>query len=212
MESVIVQLAAPISAVLVAIIAAYATLKKKHSNVKQENKVLKIELSCINILFNHEFLKILNSKVENIFAETKIDRFLILFAVNGKDVVKYATVCYERNKATNHVGAIYRYIRLEVDTHYQNLLKQVEAIGTVHLVVKEMPTCMLKTIYQSREEEIKYSTVKFLKRIEVDQHNDIIVYSSIATSHDEDLTNEEHLIIKYNFDAIKSEAKHLSYQ
>jgi hypothetical protein len=71
---------------------------------------------------------------------------------------------------------------------------------------------MLKTIYQSREEEIKYSTVKFLKRIEVDKNNDIIVYSSIATSHDEDLTNEEHLIIKYNFDAIKAEAKHLTYQ
>jgi hypothetical protein len=26
------------------------------------------------------------------------------------------------------------------------------------------------------------------------------------------LTNEEHLIIKYNFDAIKAEAKHLTYQ
>lgn len=212
MEQLIVGLGTPISAIVVAIIVAYTSLKKRHTIVKQENKVLRIELSCVNILFNHEFLKALNKHVESIFQETRIDRFLILFAVNGKDTVKYATVCYEKNKSSNHLGAIYRYIRLEVDTHYQNLLKQVEAMGSVHLIVKEMPKCMLKTIYQSREEEIKFSTVKFIKRIEVDDLNDIIVYSSMATAHNEDLTDEEHLILKYNFDAIKSESKHLTFQ
>ena len=95
MESYIVGLAAPVSAVLIAIITAYTTLKNKHTKVKQENKVLKIELNSINILFNHNLITIINEHVANIFNETKANRFLILFAVNGKTHFNYVTVALE---------------------------------------------------------------------------------------------------------------------
>jgi hypothetical protein len=212
MEGVIVSLAAPVSAVLTALIAAYVALKRKHSNVKQENKILTIELNSINILFNHNLLAIIDEHVTNIFDETKVNRFLILFAVNGKTHFNFVTVCMERTNTGAMSGSIFRYNRLEIDDHYKSMLKQVELQGNVHLEVSTMPPSILKSIYESRDEKVTFSCVKFLKRINVDENNDIVLYSSIATTNNEDFTSEEQLIIKRNFDVIKNEARNISYQ
>lgn len=212
MNQIIVQLAAPISAVLVAIVTAYTSLKKKHSNVKQENKVLKIELNSINILFAHNILSVIDEHVANIFAETKVNRFLILFAVNGKSHFNFVTVCLEKTNTGAVSGSIFRYNRLEIDDHYKSMLKQVELQGNIHLEVSKMPESILKSIYESRDEKVTFSCVKFLKRINVDDLNDIVLYSSIATTKDEDFTTEESLIIKRNFDVIKNEARNITYK
>jgi len=212
MSDIIVSLAAPVSAVLTALIAAYVTLKKKHSNVKQENKMLKIELNSINILFNHSLITIINEHVGNIFSETKANRFLILFAVNGKTHFNYVTVALEHVKDVSMSGSIFRYNRLEIDDHYKAMLKMIETNGGVNYKVSDMPQSILRSIYESRDEKVTYSCVRFLKRIMVDEMNDIVLYSSIATTEKQDFTQEEQLIIKRNFDVIKNEARTITYQ
>lgn len=212
MEGFIVGLAAPISAVIVAVIASYTTLQNKHNKVKQENKVLKIELNSINILFSHKLITIINEHINNIFEETKVNRFLILFAVNGKSHFNYVTCCYEKTNTGSTTGSIFRYNRFEIDDHYKAMLKQIELQGNVYFEVANMPPSILKEIYQSRDEKVTFSCIKFLRRVNIDELNDIILYSSIATTNNEDFTSEEALIIKRNFDIIKNEARNITYQ
>jgi len=211
MDGILISAFAPMSAIIVAIITSYVTLKIKHKEVKEENKTMRIELECINILFNHEFLAVLNEHVNNIFEQTKVNRFLILFAVNGKTSFRYVTCCFEKVGSGAVQGSIFRYNRFEIDDHYKNMLKQVELQGSVQYEVKTMPNSMLKSIYESRDEKVTYSCIKFLKRINVNEDNDIVLYSSLATTNSEDYTNEESIVIKRNFDLIKSEARKLTY-
>lgn len=198
-------------AVITAGVTAYVKLQGRHNTTANENKILKIELSCVSILFDHTLINTLNSHIINIFENTKVNRFLILFAVNGKDTVRYVTVCYEQTKMGGSAGAIYRYVRLKIDEHYQRMLKDVERDEVIHLDVKRMQPSILKTIYESKVEKVHYSTVCFLKRIKADENNDIILYTSIATTEDCEFTDDEKMIIKTNVDAIRHEARNVTF-
>lgn len=215
-NTIVITVVTSVAAIVTAIVSGIFSLKQKKietelKETKKEVTKMKIELSCINILFNHDFLQVLSEKVDEIFENTHAERFLILFAVNGKERFNYVTVCYERTKTHSGSGAIYRYVRFEIDDHYRDLLHDSERHNAVVLNVEEMPNSYLKSIYQTRVESIRHAVIKFLKRMTVDTDNDLVIYSSIATTLDRPFNDNELTIIKTAFDVLRATAKNVTF-
>lgn len=180
------------------------TLQGQKETAERNERKAKVELSALQVLFETTYFSFLEDKVSEIFENTKANRFLILFAINGTEKFKYATVVYEHMKDDRSKGAIKRYVKVEIDDYYQDMLKVVEKEGSVHLVVKDMPDkSLLKAFYKMPQENVKYSIIKFITRIKVDSMNDIVFYSSIATCDDDDFELSERVFIKVIFDQIR---------
>lgn len=214
---VTIALISSAATVIVSVVAGYFALRTKKAEQKtkviiKEKEKLKTELSCINILFQHDFIALLNRQVSNLFRETKAERFLLLFAVNGKTDFNFVSVCYEKMKNEKSAGAVYRYVRLGIDDHYRQVLKAVEREAAIYLNVKEMPDSLLKSIYESLIENVKYSVIKFIKRLSADDDNDIVIYSSLATCDDNDFDENERVVIKRIYDIIRYHANSIEFR
>ena len=215
-EGVLISVISFIGVSITAIITAYYNIKVKRlelSNTKNEKQVAKLraELTCINVLFEYNLIALINRTVDEIFKTTKAERFIILFALNGKVDFNFVSVCYEKTKSSKASGAIYRYVRLAIDDHYRQMLKFVEKDKQVYLDVEHMPECLLKDIYQSLVEGVTYSGVHFINRSPIDADNDALVYCSVATTHDDDFTKHERSLIKIALDNIRSHANEIDF-
>lgn len=192
-----------------ALIAAKALIKSKV--IEKENKELKTNYNALDILFDFSVFNKIVYQVNELFATTKADRYLTLYATNGKSNFKFVTSMFEHHKDTQFVrlseGAVNKYVQLQFDLHYLNLLKEVEHVGPVFLDVIEMPECDLKNIYIS--EKVFHSCVMFLNRIEIDKENDLLLFCSIATHSAEKFTPLEITIIKQAHGVLKDATEKL---
>jgi hypothetical protein len=187
-------------------------LEKINERKKEENIKLKAELNCVSVLFDYNMLTFLNQRVEGIFETTKAERFIVLFAINGKLDFNFVSVCFEKTKTKIGAGAIFKYVRLQVDRHYKEMLKEVERDSSIYLEVSSMPDSLLKDIYQSISEGVKYSSVHFLTRGNIDESNDIVIFSSLATTNANDFTKSEKVAIKGFYDEMRSHANLIDFK
>lgn len=207
-EIILPSLITGIFAVTIALIAnKNKNLKKQNLLLENDKNKIETELSAITILFNHSFINTLNDIVEEIFTHTKTTRFLLLFAVNGKETFKYVTACYESNKNPKYRVATKKYIRLKIDEQYKNMLKKVEHINKEILNTETMQPCLLKNIYESYDEQIKNGLVYFIDRIPIDDDNDALIYASISTTDDELYNSSELFLIDTNVNLVKNSSK-----
>lgn len=215
-EGVLISLIGFLGVAITAIVTSYYNIKVKklelsNDNSKKQVAKLKAELTCINVLFEYNLIALINKTVDEIFNTTKAERFIILFALNGKVDFNFVSVCYEKTKTSKTSGAIYRYVRLEIDNHYRQMLKYVEHDKQVYLDVEHMEDCLLKNIYQSIVEGVTYSGVHFINRSRIDDDNDVLVYCSVATTNENDFTKHEKVAIKVALDNIRSHAKEIDF-
>lgn len=220
---VTVAIIAGVTTLLSTTIAGYYALKNKRAEYEiknQKNEIetakedvsrLKAELSCINIMFEHDLISFLNHQVDKLFERTKAERFIILFAINGKTEFNFVSVCYEKTKSDKTRGAIYRYVRLGIDSHYKEMLKRVERYETIYLDVDQMEESLLKGIYKQTVEGVTFSSIHFIKRLAADRNNDIVIYSSLATTKPEDFTAVERVTIKSTYDQIRAHSQNLTF-
>lgn len=190
--------------------AMYSDVNGERNKIQKQNKRLTASLSCLEIMYDAQFVSFINEKVDYLFQYTKAERFIILFAVNGKDSFNFVSVCYEKTKTEKTRGSIYRYVRLRVDDAYRSMLKQVERDYSVFIDVAKMQPSLLKDIYESSVEGIKYSSVHFIKRLHADEDNDVVVYSSLATTESPNYSVSEQTIIKGVYDQIRDHAKNIT--
>jgi len=216
-EGVLISVISFIGVSITAIITAYYNIKVKRlelsntTNAKQVAK-LRAELTCINVLFEYNLIALINRTVDDIFKNTKAEQFIILFALNGKTDFNFVSVCYEKTKSSKTSGAIYRYVRVQIDDHYRQMLKYVEKDHQVYLDVANMQECLLKNIYQSIAEGVTYSGVHFINRSPLDEDNDTLVYCSMATTDPEDFSKQERSMMKLAMDNIRSHAKEIDFK
>ena len=221
-----------IAAVILALISGFFMLKTKKlelktKNLKEENekaseqvekakieeRKAKIELSALAVLFDTKFFNFLEEKVGDIFNNTRATRFLILYAINGKTDFKHATVTYEHIRGEKGKGAIKRYTKVKIDDGYRNLLKVIEEFGSFTLNVNEMnKEDLLYKIYTMPQEEVNHSIVKFIARKRIDENNDLIFYSTIATTDNEEFTQGEKTYIRMIFSHIREMSKTIQIQ
>ena len=184
------------------------------TQLKNEPKEVKsiITNGTMDLIIDLKFLNAIREKVEDIFKNTSAERFLILFAINGKTDFNFVTVIYEQHKLNmgddSSFGAINKYINIEIDEDYRRYLKESEIIGPVYLTVSTMNDNLLKSFYTI--ENISHSIIKFIKRLKKDDNNDVLIYCSIAKKDNKDFTEKERTIIKTNIDVIKGATNELN--
>ena len=156
-----------------------------------------------------KFFNSLRELIDEIFSKTKIDRFLILIATNGKSEFKFATAIYEHHKVNPDttsvklsVGGTTHYVKFKFDKLYLDMLKESELKDKVSVITKDMVDSDLKNIYMS--ENVTESEVYFLKREKIDENNDVIFYCSLATHSEIGFTKIEKSLIKSYVDNIKN--------
>lgn len=84
------------------------------------------------------------------------------------------------------------------------MLKEAEVKGSVELETKNMTNSLLKIIYQV--EGVNHSNIRHLLRLPIDEGNDVLVYSSIATHEQNAFEDSEKMIFltQYNSTIIPS--------
>jgi len=191
--------------------AAYVgKLEFDKKKVKKETEHLKKEIKDLSsgILVSLDIINDITHKVSNIFNQTKIDRFLILTAMNGKDDLRKCTCVYEQINHQGNVsaklslGATGRYFNFIFDSAYRDMLKRIERYGAIEVCkTSEMPDCDLKRIYLA--EKVTEAHIFFLKRVKIDEDNDRVFYVSYATHYEGGIIPQDSLTIRLYNEQIK---------
>jgi len=164
-----------------------------HSNERS------LKLGALDRLLDFQSFNEIRDSVDRMFINTKADRFMIIIAMNGIHDFRIISVIFEQHKSSEwKVNAIIRYRDVEIDQAFKNLLKRVESEGIIDLKVSEMNPQLLKDFYTI--EQVKYSKLRFLHREHIDDKNDVVIYSTIATHIDEPFTTLENAIIKTEYE------------
>lgn len=172
-------------------------LEAEERLVEQQEKMLK--LGALDRLLDFTSFNEIRDSVDRMFAHTKADRFMIIIAMNGKTDFRVISVIFEQHKTEKwKVNAIIRYRDVEIDEEFKKMLKAVESEGEITYDVNDMRPQLLKNFYVI--EKIKHSKLRFLHREKLDKHNDVVIYSTIATHEDLPFTQIENTIIKTEYE------------
>lgn len=210
----VVKVLVPVMVGVIGMFVPAYKLYLENKQLKAKNVELndKIEDLSLSLQLDLQTFNDIKSVAENILHNTKGDRFLILTATNGVRDMRFATAVYEHHKKspkiTLSLGATGKYVKFEFDSAYKQMLKDAENLGALDIDVENMSDCDLKAIY--RNEDIKHSRINFLFRAKIDDRNDRLFYSSVATHDDKRFTQGEKVIIKQNIDKLKFLLKDLS--
>ena len=184
--------------------AKYFEYKK---TVKKEIKGYKRDIADLSrpMLMDLQLLNRLHEVGEKILSETNATRFLILVATNGKEHLRKATVIYEQHHTSGgirtSIGATGKYVDFEFDSVYMKMLKEIKTGEISNMIVAEMIESDLKRIYDA--EGVTHSNVFFIKTTKMDEDNDRLWYSSVATHLPEGLTENDMTLIKLYMSTVK---------
>lgn len=205
-ESVIVSIVGAISTLTIALIAYKKDIKikKLEKEHKQTVKVVENRSAVLESILKLEVFNKLYAAVTDIFENTAADRFLILFATNGKVDTDTVSVIFEQhktNKGRVHVNAMAQYHQIKVDDDYLKILKRSEFEDIILLNAEELGNSVLGKIYRS--EGVCWSLFKFISRNSIDPDNDVLTYSSCAT-YSKNLSEKDQVYISSKYGYIKS--------
>ena len=188
--------------------------KEKVIVIKQEETdVLDYKLKALSYLLEFETFTNLVKALDDIFQETSVDRFLILYGINGSTVMKSVSAIFQYEKKTEtdakwRFDAIGKYKDLEIDEYYKNMLLEIEEKGHTYITTEELPKyAILKFFYE--KEGVTSSIVKFFFRKNLSENRDMILYCSFGT-HDKNKLSESDLVyIKTKFNLVKNTVNEL---
>ena len=182
MENIIIAGMGSAVTLLLGLLVHYREIKKLTKSKNEEIKEHQLKADVLDRVLDFASFNEIKTAVDELFKTTRADRFLILIAINGKVDFNMVSVIFEQHKIGKYqINAIARYKTLNIDPAYKKMLKEAELYGIVETVTSELPPSLLKDIYEI--EDISASHVRHLSRIHVDESNDVLVYSSLAT-HD----------------------------
>lgn len=184
MNEIYISLIGGLTTIITTIIATFQALKlkkieKTKTEIKTEIKNTDIKIDALSYVTDFSVLNGLINIVNDICKNTPVDRFLILYGVNGKEAIDTVSVIFQMENGKWAINAVNKYKDLSTDTQYKMMLKNIEQNDDELIVVDEMENCMLKSLYE--REGVKYSLVKFITRKSLNEENDLILYSSFAS-------------------------------
>lgn len=201
----ILQITIPAIAITVPAWIAYRKeikLRKLAIELKKQKTELeeaRLKLNVMDKLLDFASFNEIRDSVERMFSNSKVDRFLILFAINGITDFSYVSVIFEQHKTAKYkVNAITRYRNVHIDDEYKRMLKQMEIDGPVIMETTAMSEQILKDFYTL--EKVKHSQMHFLHRKHIDENNDVIVFSTVATHNSASFTNLDNAVIKTEYE------------
>lgn len=176
-----------------------AEAERKAEEAEAEANERSLKLGALNRLLDFTSFNEIRDSVDRMFDNTKADRFMIIIAMNGQSDFRVISVIFEQHKNKKwKVNAIIRYRDVEIDNQFRKTLKDSEQYGCVDFDVNTMKPQLLKDFYII--EKVKHSKFRFLHRQSIDNKNDVVIYSSIATHEDEPFTSIEETILKTEYE------------
>ena len=184
-------------------------LELENKNLRFNNSEKEEKLSLYDDVIKMVFYNSIKEAVMEIFQRTKVDRFLILIARNGKHDPKFVDVLIDFYKDEyNRIDAVRVYKNVEIDLPYKEMLKNSEFYGFVDLETTLMKNQILKHYYET--ENVNYSRVRPVLRFPVDDNNDFLVFTSSGTHSTDPFTeNEKSIIDLYHQNTINPSVKSL---
>lgn len=180
------------SAVLVAVLGYFARKSHKLESANEELVDKNVKLARF-ILNDFSMYNELGTIIDDIFAATSAERFLLFTAVNGSTDFNRVSALYDRD-LQKPGEAVRRYANLLVDEYYRRMLKSAEMDGPFQFLTAEARDCLLKKIYEA--EGVTEAKIIFLRRIPMLDGNDRLFFCSVATRAAEGYSDKERLLIR----------------
>ena len=156
---------------------------------KKENEFLKENLfqSKMNLLKRIIDIRHLNKieKIHNkVFEETCIDRFTVLMLMNGKLDFNFMSVIYDMSKHKANLEGFLPYERIPIDDYYRDFVMDLPHKRGVwkHYPYEGDTGPMFEWI---KIEKIKNICWYRVKRLQLDEHNDLFIYLSWSSESEE---------------------------
>ena len=166
---------------------------------EREHEERNLKLGALDRLLDFQSFNEIRDSADRMFKSTKADRFMIIIAMNGTHEFRVVSVIFEQHKTEEYkVNAIIRYRDVEIDDEFRQNLKEVEREGSIDFHVSSMKPQLLRDFWVI--EKIKHAKMRFLHRQSLDAHNDVVIYSTIATHTDEPFTQLEDAILKTEYE------------
>jgi len=161
--------------------------KRKNKVVEDENQFLKdnIYVSKVNILKEifdlHSFYE-LDKQLEGRLSNTPFDRFSIMILMNGKVHFKYMTLLFDKKKSHSDMSFTLPYRKIRIDERYHNLIINLNVGFSEWLCNGLERAGNIKGMLE--EENIKCIGYYKVKRVPLDEFNDLFVYCCWSTEND----------------------------
>lgn len=165
-----------------------------------EKRNTEIKLEFYNRIHGVKHFNNINNSVKKIFKYTSADRFMIFIAINGKIDFNVVSSIFELRKELGEPVIRPVYVNVLIDNHYKDMLKLSQGREVVKLITAEMEDSKLKSFYEM--EGVNFSHVRFLTRRPIDDENDFLVFSSLATHGASDFTEMETVLSQLQYDSI----------
>jgi len=211
MEVLITQ----IGAIIVALIASYQAIRLERLRKESKRKDIQIRessknFSALSLLIDFELIGLISNRVDEIFENSCIDRFLLIIAVNGRDVFNVVSVVYERHKSISgeparriDINAVGRYTHVGIDSAYKQMLTDVEKRGKVLIETEFLSEdSLLYSIYKN--EGVTSSLVCPVIRMALDDTNDMLLFCSYATHVDSGIPKKDVSFVRTMHGGIQS--------
>jgi len=159
-------------------------IKKKLKKKEKENDVLKnniyqTKLQKVKELYDLQHFSSIERLIHKLFNKTPIDRFTVMFVMNGTTDFNYLTVLYDESTENREIGDISPYTRFKIDGKYLKMLHQMELDG---MVWRKYPDFNIGNLDEYLTlEKIKDIGWAFVYRIKLDEYNDLLVFASISS-------------------------------
>ena len=179
--------------------------KNKALEIEFERQKLETTQSIIkydivtNLLKFSQYQKIYDAVIK-LMDSSKVDRFLIFIAINGKTDLNKVTCIFQKYRNDKaELDAVQVYKGLKVDNHYVTMLKKMEIENAITLETEALEPSLIKDIYES--EKVKWSRWKMIGRVSIDDRNDVIAYCSASTFDSNGYSKQDLLSIKLHFES-----------
>jgi hypothetical protein len=172
----------------------------------------KCELPVVGLLGTYGVLDEIKSIAEKLFNETHADRFLLLVSEKHDNAYAWVSAIHEEHEYVDSnvrlsIGATSKYLKIETDAAYRQMLNDLREEKVIRYNVSTMPYGILREIYRS--EMVTHSNVYYLYEFKFTDNDgnekECILFASVATHQGLEFTNEHELKIKFAVDKIKNE-------
>ena len=181
-EIILTAVLGAITTLIPAILVHLREIKKINIKLKDTEDSLRRQVFATNTLdrwLNIHYIGAIKRAARKIINSTKADRFLIIIGFNGKERFRFISVIVEEHVDPDQYRAVDRYKKVVIDDQYVKMLYDAEHKGPQELNTKKMEPCKLRDFYEM--EGVNHSIVTFLSRENVDENNDLVIFSSTAT-------------------------------
>ena len=175
---------------------------KKNITLKKEKKEVKIlkevvyddKVAQIKRVYNLQRFSELEKSIKKVLYKTPIDRFTILFVMNGHTTFEFLTVLFDQKLGDHLIGGESPYVKVRIDSAYQNMIKDLEIDNHVFVDFSNEDFGRIGDYF--RMEDIKCGLFSFVERRRLDKYNDMILFTTASSSIVNELSVQERNVIE----------------